>query len=128
MFHDLLAFLKEHIPLSTTSTNVFNASSIHMPFLLAIGIQFICGGFLLVFNSWTWGKFSLSIACWSNMPFCHFWSTFRFMIVVVFWVPTSKNLIVCVLVQLMVWLSFFIHIPRIQNVQLPFWKCIYFHV
>ncbi len=32
MFHELLAFLKEHVPLSITSIDDFNASFIHMPY------------------------------------------------------------------------------------------------
>jgi hypothetical protein len=48
IFHDVLGLIKKHVPLSTTSIVVFNTSIVHMPFLLVITIQFICGGFLLV--------------------------------------------------------------------------------
>jgi hypothetical protein len=37
MFHDILAFLKKHV-LLLTSIIISNASFVHMPFLLAIGI------------------------------------------------------------------------------------------
>jgi hypothetical protein len=33
MFHDLLALLRECVPLSTTSIVASNVSSVHMPFL-----------------------------------------------------------------------------------------------
>jgi len=45
MFHDLLAFFKEHLPLSTPFITTSNGSFIHMPFLLVVGIWFIYGGF-----------------------------------------------------------------------------------
>jgi hypothetical protein len=50
MFHYLLALLKKHVPFSIASIIASNVSSIHMPLLLAIGIQFICDGFLLVYD------------------------------------------------------------------------------
>jgi hypothetical protein len=95
MFHDMLAFLKEHLPLSTSSITTSNGSFIHMPFLLVMGIQFIYGGFLLICDSWIRGRFCLSITCSSNMPLRHLRSTFKFMIVDVFKVPTSRNLMEC---------------------------------
>ncbi len=59
MFHDLLALLKECVPLSTTSMVVFNVSSIHMPLLVVEGIQFIYGDDLLLCGSKTRGRFFL---------------------------------------------------------------------
>ncbi len=96
MFHDTLAFLKEHLPLSTSSITTSNCSFIHMPFLLVVGIQFIYGGFFLIYDSWIRGRISLSITCWSSMPLPHLRSTFKFMIVDVFKIPTSRNSMECI--------------------------------
>jgi hypothetical protein len=115
MFHDMLASLKEHLPLSPSSITTSNRSFIHMPFLLVVGIRFIYSGFLLICDSWRRGRFSLSITCWSCMPLRHLWSTFKYMIVEVFEVPTSRNSMECVLAQLMVCPFFFVQIQKCSN-------------
>ncbi len=58
MFHDLLALLKECLPISTTSMVASNASFVHMPLLVVKGNQFNCGGDLLLYGSRVGGRFS----------------------------------------------------------------------
>ncbi len=71
MFHDLLAFLKECVPFSTTSTVVSNALFGHMLFLIVEGIRFNCGANLPFCGSRVGGRFSLFdvgfVACKSIM-------------------------------------------------------------
>ncbi len=47
MFHDLLTFLRECVPLSTISIATSNVPSVHMPLLVFRGIRFSCGDDLL---------------------------------------------------------------------------------
>ncbi len=45
MFHNLLAFLRECVPLSITSITTSNVSFAHMLLLVFESIQFSCGAF-----------------------------------------------------------------------------------
>jgi hypothetical protein len=58
MFHDLLALLKECVPLSTTSMVASNALFVHMPLLVVEGNQFNCGVDFLFCESRVGGRFS----------------------------------------------------------------------
>ncbi len=100
MFHDLLALLRECVPLSITSIVFSNVSFGHMPFLVFEGIWFNRGANLLLCGSRVGGRFSL-LATWfatykSNMSFCLLQWTIKFMIVYLFLVPASSNLVECV--------------------------------
>jgi hypothetical protein len=81
MFHDLLAFLKEYVPFSTTSIVVSTISYVHMPLLLIVRAWFNYGVDLLVFDLKIKAIFFLFIACGSNMLFHHLQGTIRFVIV-----------------------------------------------
>ncbi len=71
MFHDLLAFLEECVFFSTASMAIYNASFIHMPFLIIEGTRFSCGVDLFLFGSKAKRRFFLfderSMACKSIM-------------------------------------------------------------
>jgi hypothetical protein len=75
MFPDLLDFLKEYVPFSTTSIVVSTISYVHMPFLLIVRVWFNYGVDLLVFDLKIRGIFFLFVASRSNMLFHHLWST-----------------------------------------------------
>ncbi len=47
MSHDLFTFLKECVPLSTTSIATSNISSVHMPLMVFGGTRFSCGADIL---------------------------------------------------------------------------------
>jgi hypothetical protein len=85
MFHDLLAFLSERVPLSTTSIIASNISFVHMLLLVFEGTQFNSGVDLLLCGSRAKGRFSLlaigSTTYKPNMLFHFLWWTIKFMIV-----------------------------------------------
>ncbi len=89
MFHDLLALLKECVPFSIAFVVVFNASYVHMLFLIVEGIKFNCGVDHFFCGSKAWGSFSLfdvkSVACYAIHDF------FLFLVL------ASSNLVECVL-------------------------------
>jgi hypothetical protein len=84
MFHDLLAILKECVPLSIAFIVVFNASYVHMLFLIVEGIIFNCGVDHFFCGSKGWGSFSLfdvkSVARKFSMLFRLLQATMQFMI------------------------------------------------
>jgi hypothetical protein len=59
MFHDLLAFLNERVPRSTTFIDVSNVSFVHMLLLVFKGTRFNCGADILLCGSRAQGRFSL---------------------------------------------------------------------
>jgi len=59
MFHDLLTFFRECVPLSITSIVTFNASSVHVPILVFGVIRFTCAANILFCGLEVGGKFSL---------------------------------------------------------------------
>ncbi len=75
MFHDLLALLKECVPLSTTSIVASNVSFVHVPLLVFEGIRFNCGANFLLRGLRVGGRFSLLIigfaSCKYNMLLHH---------------------------------------------------------
>ncbi len=95
VFHDMLAFFKECIPIS-----------IHSLLLDFDGIRFNYGANLLFCESRVGGKNSLLvigfIACKCNMLFYFLWRTINFMITYLFLVPTSNYLVECDLAPPMV--------------------------
>ncbi len=102
MFDDLLAFIMEYVPLSITSIASYNASSVHIPLLVFGGIQFNCGVDFLLCGSRVGGRFSLLIvrsACCLQIQHAalSLIRDYKFMIVYLFPVPTSNNLVECVL-------------------------------
>ncbi len=113
MFHDLLAFLKRYVLLSIASIIAFSVSSVHMPFLLVIHIQFNYTVDLLVSNLKVNGTFSLFVVCKYDMFFHHLWSIVMFMIAWFFLILASRNSMVCVLTQLTMYPSFYVYNPRI---------------
>ncbi len=60
-FHELLAFLRECVPLSITAIVTSNLSSIHMPLLVFKNIWFNCGAIFLFCGSRVRGRFSLLV-------------------------------------------------------------------
>jgi hypothetical protein len=101
MCHDLLALLKECVPLSIASMIIFNVSSIHMPLLVVEGTQFNYGDDLFICGSRIGGRFSLfnvgSVAFKSSMQICFLWGTMSFMIVFLVLGLASNNLVECIM-------------------------------
>ncbi len=62
MSHDLLTFLRECVPLSTTSIVIYSISFVHMPFLVFGGTRFSCGVDILFCGSKVKGSIFL-ISC-----------------------------------------------------------------
>ncbi len=91
-----------YVPLSTTSIVSYSVSYVHIPLLLIITTQFNCNVDIQVCTLRTWCTFSFYVVYKSNMLLCCFQNIIEFMIDWFFLVPTFRNLMVCVLAQLIV--------------------------
>jgi hypothetical protein len=69
---------------------ISKASFVHMPLLVVEGIQFNCDVDLLLCGSRANNKFSLFVIYKSNMLLHHLHGIVKFMIIILFIVPTSK--------------------------------------
>jgi hypothetical protein len=64
MCQNLLAFLKDNCPLSTTSITTSNASDVHLPHCVKLQTLFTVVGFSTCVGI-IGGRFSLLVVCWS---------------------------------------------------------------
>jgi len=86
-----LPFLVEwYIPLSMVSIVISKALFVHIPLLVVEGTQFNCDADLLLCGSGANNKFSLFVIYKSNMLLHHLHGTIKFMIIILFIVPTSQ--------------------------------------
>jgi hypothetical protein len=101
MFHDLLAFLKERVLLSTTFMAIFNVLSVHMLLQVVEGIWFSCGDDLFLYVSRARKRFSFFnagfVACKSSMLVCLLRGTMQSTIIFLVLGLASNNLVECVL-------------------------------